>query len=402
MKLKGRLLKNGIILTPFKKLFSRVLVLEKGLIKNILPEEIYHNSEKEYNEDYEIIDAKNNYISPGFIDIHTHGANNIDAAFGPYQPFADFKARHGTTGFLPTFWNLEFETLVTACKNLSRYISEENKSGAKILGINSEGPYINPDFGAQRKERAILPVYRDYRRLIESAGQNLKIMTASPEIDGYEELVKYLVKNNVTAAICYSRANSCQLKRAIELGLSHIDHIFDGFGEPVSPERGVKPYGIEDELLVCDELSAEVIADSNGVHVSSILLNILIRCKGVRNIVLITDSRDITGNPPGEYILGDGFKAIIKEGEDIVRLGNGDLAGCIMTMDRAVKNMINHTNVSILEAVVMSSYNPARVIKMSHRKGQIKEGMDADITIFDENINVKMTIVEGIKIYDNL
>ena len=177
--------------------------------------------------------------------------------------------------------------------------------------------------------------------------------------------------------------------------MTHIDHIFDCFSEPISVERGAKATGIEEEFLVCDELMAEVIADKNGIHVAPTWLKILLRCKGVENIILITDSRDITGNPPGKYIMQDGLSAVIKKGEDIVRLDNGGLAGSVMTMNGAIKNMMRHTGISLEDAVRMATYNPAKVLKISNKKGEIKEGLDADFAVFDKDLNIKMTVLGG-------
>ena len=115
---------------------------------------------------------------------------------------------------------------------------------------------------------------------------------------------------------------------------------------------------------------AEVIADKKGIHVAPAWLKILVRCKGVKNIILITDSRDIAGNPPGEYTLQDGLKAVISEGEDVVRLANGNLAGCAMSMNEAVRNMMSHAGISLEESVRMATYNPAKAISISHRKGE--------------------------------
>ena len=238
--------------------------------------------------------------------------------------------------------------------------------------------------GAQKEENAIIPKYEDYSRIVEASRGNLKIMTVSSEIEGYEELVKFLRVNNVSVALGYCSASA-----------PRIDHIFDCFSGPDQIERGVKPAGIEEEFLVCDDLMAEVIADKNGVHVHPTWLKILLRCKGVENIILITDSRDIAGNTPGEYMLRDGLKAVINEGEDVVRLANGSLAGGAMSMNEAVKNMIRHTGISLVESIRMATYNPAKAIRISHRKGEIKEGMDADFAIFDEDLNIVKVIQEG-------
>jgi N-acetylglucosamine-6-phosphate deacetylase len=395
------ILTNGKILTPFKELNDSVLFLKDGKIEKIIKDTEFKSNKEFYDEKYKIIDINNNYISPGFIDIHTHGANNVDAAKGPYEAMTEFIVKYGTTGFLPTFWNANISDLIDACKSISRFIKNQKK-GSKVLGINSEGPYLNPNFGAQDPNNSIIPRFNEYSKLLEASEGNLKLMTVAPEIEGAEELIKYLRLNDVTVAICYTEMTVDQLYKSIDMGVSHIGHIFDGFGESLAIDRWTKPYGLQEELLVCDDLMSEVLSDNVGAHVHPTWLKIILRCKGIENIILITDSRDIAGNSPGTYTMGDGFDAIIKKGEDIVRLvDGGGLAGCIMTMNGAIKNMIKHTGIDLKDAVRMVTFNPAKAIKISSSKGEIKAGMDADITVFNENIDIKLTIINGLIEYDS-
>jgi len=395
------MLKNGIIITPFKKLYGKVLFLKDKKIEKIIRKEEFNSYSEDYIKEYKIIDIKGSYISPGFIDIHTHGANGADAVKDDIAPMAELKVKHGTTGFLPTLWTAEFGNMIAACSKISNFMKKKG-TGSKVLGINSEGPYLNPNLGAQKKELVRLPEYKDYSRLLEAGNGNLKIMTVAPELEGAEDLIKYLLQNNVVVSIGHTDIQLNDMHNALNLGITLITHILNAMGESVSKERGTKPLGIQEELLICDDLMSEVLSDKNGIHVKPTWLKILVRCRGIENIVLITDSMNMTGYAPGKYFLQDGRAAIIKEGEDIVRLENGDLAGSVMTIDKAIKNMIKHTRVSLEDAVRMASYNPAKAIKMSNRKGEIKEGMDADVAVFDENINVKLTIVEGEVRYTNL
>jgi N-acetylglucosamine-6-phosphate deacetylase len=395
---KGIILKNGIILTPFKELYGKVLFLKNEKIDKIISDEELSFYGKEKLSGYKIIDVNNCYISPGFIDIHIHGANNIDAAHGPYGPMSEFLIKYGTTGFLPTFWNADIKMLIEASDKITRFM-KTGYFGARILGINSEGPYLNPRYGAQVAERALIPEFMDYSRLIEACSGNLKIMTVAPEVKSSAELISYLRLNDVKVALNYTDIGIEELEDAINLGVSHIDHIFDGFGISTQKEKGVRPRDLQEELLIHDELMAEVIADRNGVHVHPALLKILVRCKGVQNIILITDSRDIAGNPPGKYLMNDGYFALIRDGEDVVRLENGTLAGCIMTMNEAIQNMLKHTGIGLADAVRMATYNPAKAINISNIKGEIKVGMDADVVVFNGNININLAIIGGEIVY---
>lgn len=399
--MKNIILKNGIIITPFEKLEGKVLFLKDKKIERIINIEEFNNYKGDYIKNYKVVDVSGNYISPGFIDIHTHGANGADAVKDSIVPMAEFKVKHGTTGFLPTLWTAEFDKMIAACRRINDLIKERG-NGSAILGINSEGPYLNPNYGAQRRELVRVPEYEDYSRLLEASGGNLKIMTIAPEMEGAIDLIKYLTQNNVVVSIGHTDIKIKNMHKVSKMGITLVTHILNAMGESIAEDRGTKPLGIQEELLVCDELMSEVLCDKNGVHVKPTWLKILVRCKGIENIILITDSMNMTGFKPGKHFLQDGRAVIIKEGEDILRLENRDLAGSVTTMDCVVKNMIKHTKVCLEDAVRMASYNPARAIRLSHRKGEIKEGMDADITVFDEDINIKLTIVEGEIRYNNL
>ena len=399
--MENLILKNGIILTPFEELTDKVLFLKDGKIYKLLSNQEFHNLGKNYIADYKIIDVKGNYISPGFIDIHTHGANGADAVRDSIEPMADYLVRYGVTGFLATTWTAEFDNMVNACKRISIFIKNQ-KSGARVLGINSEGPYLNADYGAQKPEFVRIPEFKEYSRLVEACDGNLRVMTVAPELENAYELIKYLRENDIVVSIGHTDIKLNKLHEALNLGISLITHIFNAMGVADITEKGVKPAGIQEELLICDEIMSEVMADRNAVHVNPTLLKILVRCKGVKNIILITDSMNMTGSPPGKYYFQDGRGAIITENEDVARLEEGVLAGSIMTMNNTIKNMIKHTGVSLRDAVAMASSNPARALKISNKKGEIKAGMDADIAVFDEDFNVFMTIVGGEIFYKNL
>lgn len=396
------IIKDGIIITPFKKLNDKVLFIRDGKIEKIIGSIEFDSYPENYIRGYRQINVGGDYISPGFIDIHTHGANGVDAVKDRIEPMAEFKVKNGTTGFLPTLWTGEFNQMIKACKRINDYMKIQN-SGSKVLGINLEGPYLSPYLGVQRSDLVKTPQYEDYSRLIKAGNGNIKIMTLAPELEGCLDLIKYLRLNNIVVSLGHSDIGIKKMYEAIDLGITMVTHLFNAMGCSISTDKGVKATGIQEELLMHDDLMCEVISDELGVHVNPTLIKIILRCKGVQNIMLITDSAFMTGYPPGVYTLQDGRKAILKEGDDTVRiLENNDLLGSVMTMNMAVKNFINHTGVKIEQAVQMATFNPARVINLSHKKGEIKEGMDADITVFNEKFEIKLTIVEGEIRYDNL
>ncbi|MCL5071314.1 MAG: amidohydrolase family protein [Actinobacteria bacterium] len=261
---------------------------------------------------------------------------------------------------------------------------------------------MNKEYGAQRPDLIKIPEFKDYNKLLEACNGNLKIMTVAPELENAYEMIKYLRQNDVVVSIGHTDVKFNKLHEALNLGIELITHIFNAMGGAIITEKGVKPITIQEELLLCDNIMSEIMCDRDAVHVNPTLLKILIRCKGIKNIILITDSMNMTGSPPGKYFFQDGRAAILNKDEDIVRLENGFLAGSIMTMNNAIRNMISHTGISLKDAIMLATNNPARILKISDRKGEIKEGMDGDIAVFDEKLNVFMTIVQGEILFNNL
>jgi len=385
---------KGTVVTPFERLRGRAVFIKEGRIEKITGLAELKNYPQSYLSGYRVIDAGDNMIGPGFIDIHTHGANDADAVKDDIGPMAELKVKHGTTSFFPTLWTAEFDRMLQGCRRIRDFIEKQDK-GSRAVGINSEGPYLNPDFGAQKRELVRDPDPADYRRLIEAGGGYLKIMTVAPELPGAAQLISDLRTENIMISIGHTDIPVPDMHRAIDLGITLVTHLFNAMGDSVQYDRGTKAVGIQEELLVRGGLMCELMSDRHGIHVKPVMLNIALRCLGVDNIVLITDSMNMTGFPPGTYPLQDGRNVTLKPGEDTLRLENGDLAGSVMTMDAAVRNFIGHTGCTLEQAVQMASYNPARALQLSCRKGEIKPGMDADIIIFDENIDVKMAMVGG-------
>ena len=194
--MKNTIIKNGTIITPFRIVHNRVLFLQDGKIKKIVHQEEFCRLARNAIADFNVIDAEGLYVAPGFIDIHAHGACGVDAVSDSVGPMADFKVRHGTTGFLPTIWCSGFDRMVEACKRISLFI-EGNNTGSIALGINSEGPYLNSVHGAQMAKYVRVPEYEDYSRLMEACCGNLKIMTVAPELESAAELIEFLRENDV-------------------------------------------------------------------------------------------------------------------------------------------------------------------------------------------------------------
>ena len=380
-------IKNGRIVTPRDIIENGVVLIENSKIKSV-----GERSKLKVPSNALVIDACGRAVTPGFIDIHIHGGGGSDAmdcSYDSVNRISLFEARHGTTGFLPTTITASQEDLLNSVKAI-RIAMERGTGGGEILGVHLEGPYINIErMGGQPPEYIRKPDSEELGRLVEASNNNIKIITLAPEVEGGLELVRRVVQQGVVASIGHSDATYDEALRAVEAGVSHACHTYNAM-------RGFhhREPGVVGAVLSCDELTAELIAD--GIHVHPEAMRILVKCKGTDRIILVTDAIVGTGTQ-GKYKLG-GRDIIVTEKSS--KFLDGSIAGSVLTMDSAVKNMVELAGVSLRDAIKMATVNPARRIGVYDRKGSLEIGKDADITIVDEQLNVYMTMVRGRVVYE--
>lgn len=343
-----------------------------------------------------VVDLDGLILAPGFIDMHCHGAGGQHAAGEGIATVARFKARHATTAFLPTRQSVDPEWL----SGVEGY-RRTPPHGALVLGAHVEGVYVNPvcmgGLSPQRARRAhvaeeLEPILRDY-------AQTIALMTLSPEIEGGFELIRALVAHDVVASIGHSCVSWDEFQEAVAAGLSHATHLFNAtrYGYP-PPERGLSRARLDEMVMLCDEITSEVICD--GVHVHPIMLRLALKAKGLDRISLVTDANLTAGLPEGRYELEGGVEVIARP-DDVVRdVKTGRILGSNLTMDRAVRNAVRLMGIPLRDAVQMATINPARVIGMASRMGSLEVGKEANLVAFDENVNVKLTCVQGVVVYD--
>ena len=387
---------NGRVVTPFDIMHGYVVeVLGEKIV------DIYKTEDHGIPKDSEIIDVQDRFLAPGFIDIHNHGAKGVDFGLiqSPIDPATRFYAENGTTSFLLTTGGPPAEQILNNIKAVEETI-ERGYEGARILGVNFEGPFLNPKHGAQR-DNTLKPEREIFAPLIDRTLPLLKIMTVPPEREGALDLIRYLREKEVIIAIGHSEATVDTVDDAILQGASLATHLFDAFGPPVYKMKGVKPVGIEEYLLTREDIVAEILPDKNGIHVDPLFLNMLLAVKGKEKTIIITDSTFCAGVDPGD--LPDSMRRVFTI-EDDLRYNklNGDLSGSVLTLNQAVRNMIKHTGITLKDAVYMASYNPARLLRVDMRKGALKVGMDADIVVINDNIDVFFSMVEGAVVFNNL
>jgi len=380
-------IKNGRIATPIDIVSDGVI-----LVKNSKIEAVGEKDKVTIPSDALAIDARGRIVTPGFIDVHVHGGGGSDVMDGSYDALNEmstFEARHGTTGFLPTPFTDSPERLLASVKAIETAM-KRGTSGGEVLGIHLEGPYINIERkGGQPPEYIRKPDLEELRLLLEASNNNVKMITLAPEVNGGSEFVRRIIQYGVVASIGHSNATYDEALRAVDAGVSHACHAYNAMREFHHREPGVVG-----AVLSCDELTAELIAD--GIHVHPAAMKILVKCKGTDRIILVTDAVVGTGME-GRYKLGGRDVVITKKDS---RFLDGALAGSVLTMDSAVRNIMGLVGASLQDAVKMATVNPARRIGVYDRKGSLEAGKDADITIVDDQINVYMTMVMGKIVYE--
>ena len=339
----------------------------------------------------EIIDAAGNYVAPGLVDIHIHGylgEDTCDAKPEGIKKMAYGVAKNGVTSFLPTTMTVSKPEIVAALAAV-RSVKEESKGwdGAEILGVHAEGPFINPSKkGAQAAENILTP---DAEFILENA-DIIKSVTLAPEMDKDHACIKRLAaESKVLVSMGHTDATFDEAMSAARDGVNHATHLFNAMS--ALAHRNPSVVGA---ALASDNVSVEVIADT--FHINPGLYNIVAKVKGDK-MVLITDCTRAGGMPDGEYDLGG--QPIFLKGIEC-RLADGTIAGSVLKLNSAVKNVLDHTDLPINQVFNMASLNPATAIGCQDRIGSIEVGKDADIIIVDENVNVIRTIKKGRTIYE--
>ena len=383
---------NGKLIMRDKVIQGHVIIFNIKII-DIIDNDNYIKYKKEFKEKYKKvileIDAKGKYVSPGFIDIHIHGSggyDTMDATQEALRVISTTIVANGVTAYLPTTMTMDIDNIYRALDVVREAMKVETK-GAKILGVHMEGPFINEKYkGAQKADNIIKPSYeiiKDYLDII-------KIITLAPEKDENHSFIKKVKHDSdITLSIGHSDASYEQTLEAIEDGISHATHVFNA----MTPLNHRKP-GIIGAIFTSDK-TCELIADL--IHIHPAIFNILINAVHKDKVVLITDSMRAGCMKSGNYDLG-GQKVIVKDGA--ARLQDGTLAGSVLTLNKAILNMLHNSNLEIYEAVALATLNPAKVINMDNKKGSIEVGLDADIVIFNDDIEVLTTIVEGKLVYE--
>jgi N-acetylglucosamine-6-phosphate deacetylase len=383
-------IKASCILTPDQEIRSGTLLIEDGRIIGL-----GSSSEFQIPAKAEWIEAGERIVVPGFIDTHVHGRDghlfgeDLESTANLCQTIPST----GTTSLLPTLgsWSGMDKSLDEI--RTVRQVMRHGTSGAEILGIHMEGPYLSGAEiarGSQPVSELRKPSVWELDKMMNASEGTIRKMTIAPELEGALDVIHEMVKMNILPSAGHTAATYEQMLEGIAAGIRSCCHTFNG----MIPFHHRNP-GVLGAVLTSDEVNAELIADCQ--HVSPVAMKVLCRCKGSEFIHLVTDNTYWAGLPNGSYDWSEN-RVVIKEDQRAYVKG-GTLAGSVASLNFDLANMIRHVGCSLAEAIRMATINPAQVIGVADRKGSLEVGKDADLTIIDADVNVYLTMVKGQIVY---
>lgn len=338
-----------------------------------------------------VVDVGHRSLLPGFVDIHVHGTAGVTAgeSADSLRTMAKGLADHGTTAFLPTLGGIEFEELMEETERVGKQVGSD-LGGADASGIHLEGPFLSGEDvarGSQNLDAMRVPSVQELREFHDASQGTLRYMTIAPELPGALDVIQAMLELGITPSAGHTTATYEDMDRAISAGLRSVCHTFNG----MIPMHHRLP-GTVGAALTRRELNAELIGD--GQHVDPVAMRVLYACKGPEGISIITDNTEWAGRADGRYThRGDG-QTIVKQG-DRCWIEGGTLAGSVTPMNRIVATVARATGCGLAAVSRMASTNPARVVGLSDRKGDLRPGMDADLIAVDEQFAVALTVVRG-------
>ena len=332
-------------------------------------------------------------VLPGFIDEHIHGAGGSDAMDGTIEDLdiiAKTVAQEGTTSFLATTMTQSPQNITKAMEAVKEYREKAPETGARVVGVHLEGPFIAAAHkGAQPLEYVAKPDIAVFDAYNKASGNCIKIVSLAPEEAGADTLIAHLAEQGIVASIGHTGAKSLDIRNAIKAGATNVTHTYNA--QAPLHHREIGTVG---SALLYDELRTELIAD--GIHVSIPAMQLLAKCKPADKLVLITDAMRAKGLADGVSELG-GQTVIVKNGE--ARLEDGTLAGSVLRMNNAVKNLVEKVGVAFLKAVDCATINPAKSLGIDKETGSIRVGKKADFVVLNKAYEVLYTIRDGKVIY---
>jgi N-acetylglucosamine-6-phosphate deacetylase len=382
------------LFTPLEEIADPLVFIEDGLVSAVSS-----RSQREIPKNATVIDLANDglgdaIMAPGFVDIHMHGGAGLDvmrAAPGELPHLNKFLTTHGVTGYFPTTVAAPLDQTCAALDRLADAIeaarvpdASSDAAHAEPLGIHLEGPFLSHKRrGVHPPEYLVEPTLGVFERLWQAARGHVRMMTIAPELPGALEVIAEAARRKVCVSIGHSDAVLEAARAGVHAGARHATHTFNA----MRPLDHRDP-GILGEVLTDPQLSADIIAD--GIHLAPEVIQIFLRAMGLERSVLITDAMAAAGMPDGTYQLGP-IQVEVKDGKCT---SNGTLAGSVLTMDRAVRNITKFAGWSLQHAVRAATVNATRAVGLTQH-GQLSPGAKANIIVLNPAGEVRRTIVRG-------
>ncbi len=380
------------ILTPLDRIHHGVVIFEEGVIHEVGSRDCI-----EIPKVCRTVDLKDAILAPGFIDLHIHGGAGHDVMEGDdaaLEAVESLIARHGVTSYCPTTVTASMDETLGSLGKLGHFIERmashgpANNGRARPLGVHLEGPFLSDSRrGVHPPAHLQPPSIEAFHHMWQAAVGRVSVLTIAPELPGALELIHEARRRGVVVSLGHSNADLCQAQRGISAGAHHATHTFNAMRRLEHRDAGLLG-----AILTHKCMTADIIVD--GIHVEPTVVDLFLREKGVEGAVLITDATSATGMPDGTYRLGN-FEVEVKNGQCT---SHGKLAGSVLTLDRAIRNVMDFAGWTLQNAVRLATYNPARVLGMEKRKGVIASGADADFAILSPQGEVRNTIIGGLGI----
>jgi len=380
----GKTIKFGKLITGENSYDGGYISITNGMVKSI----------EKNNSNPNVVDFSDYTLVPGFIDIHTHGYFGIDSYNSTDEEilkWAKYIAKTGVTSFIPTLVSLPIDSIQGQFQRYRKLMINQGSNGAKILGLRCEGPYISKEKkGAHNPNYLRIPDINEVESLFRSGEGILKIIDMAPEIGDMEKIIRLSGKYGIRISIGHTNADYKTTKNAIEMGAPLMTHFYNAMSD-----FGHRDVGAVGAGLLSDKVWVELIADLH--HVSPEAIKILVRMRGLDHVVLITDSLSIGCSEEKEFELG-GLPIIVKGGVAWIK-GTDTIAGSILTIDQALRNMVNLGY--DLQKVVYSTSTVQSKILGSGQLGKLEPGYAADICVLNSKLEVVSTMRDGNIIYNN-
>lgn len=374
-------IKSNHIITGGKEL-SGYIYFENGKIAAVTDKELPCDQET---------DASDLYVSAGFIDIHTHGGGGypFEGSVDDIVGGVNFHLTHGTTSISPTVSAAPIEDMRRSLENI-RVAMKDERVMANIIGAHLEGPYLSlAQTGAQAGACITFPVKKDYTDIVNEYKGTLARWTYAPEHDGDGEFAEYMAKNGVVTSAGHTNATYADMKLALDKGCRLVTHLYS-CTSTVTRKQGFRSLGVIESTFLEDGITAEIIAD--GKHLPKELIKMIYKIKGADGIIAVTDSLSLAGTSvrTGRMSMTD---FIIEDGVCKL-LDRSAFAGSIATADILLRVLTKEAEIPLTEAIKLITVNPAKMMGLD-RKGELLAGLDADMVIFDSDVNVKAVFVSG-------